>query len=66
MRVILGIGAVLILTKAGLPWVAAVLGVGIILGLRAGRAWGFNQLGAFERTERMRRARSRQGGWGIF
>jgi hypothetical protein len=66
MWVIIGIAAVIILAKSGLVWVAVVLAVGIFLGLRAGRRWGFNQLGAFEHSERMRRARSRQGGWGIF
>jgi hypothetical protein len=47
---------------------ALIVGVviGIFIGLRMGRRWGFNQLGAYEHAERMRRARSRQGGWGIF
>jgi hypothetical protein len=64
--VIIGIAAVIILAKAGFAWVAVVLGIGIFLGLRAGRVWGFRQLGAFEARERMRRASSKQGGWGIF
>lgn len=54
------------LIKAHLGWVVLVAGVGIFLGMRAGRVWGFRQLGAFEARERMRRARSKQGGWGIF
>lgn len=66
MWVILGIGAAIILAKSGFAWVAVVLGVGIFLGLRAGRVWGVRQLGAFEAAERLRRMRSRQGGWGIF
>src|SRR3954453_21587406 len=36
----------------------------LAIGLPLGRRWGFNQLGAFEGRERMRRARA--GGWGIF
>lgn len=66
MWVIIGIAAVIILAKSGFAWVAVVLGVGIALGLRVGRIWGFRQLGSFEHAERMRRAKSKQGGWGIF
>jgi len=36
----------------------------LIIGLPLGRRWGFNQLGAYESRERMRRAKA--GGWGIF
>lgn len=66
MWVIIGIAAVIILAKSGFAWVAVVLAIGIAAGLRAGRAWGFRQLGSFEARERMRRAQSKQGGWGIF
>ncbi len=55
-----------VLFKSGLGWVVLILGAGVFLGLRAGRAWGVRQLGAFEAAERLRRMRSRQGGWGIF
>lgn len=54
------------LIKAGLVWVVIVAGVGIFLGLRAGRVWGVRQLGAFEAAERLRRMKSKQGGLGIF
>jgi hypothetical protein len=66
MWVLIGIAAVVILAKSGLVWAAVVLALGIFCGLRAGRRWGFSQLGAFEHAERMRRARSKQGGLGIF
>ena len=66
MWLLIGVGAVLILAKTGLGWVALVLGAGLFLGLRAGRIWGVRQLGAFEAAERLRRMKSRQGGWGIF
>jgi len=42
------------------------LGAGLFLGLRLGRRWGFNQLGSYESAERMRRAKSRQGGHGLW
>lgn len=66
MWLLLGIGAAVILFASGYAWAAIVLAIGIVLGLRAGRRWGFNQLGAFEHAERMRRSKSRQGGLGIF
>jgi len=31
--------------------------VGLFIGLRIGRWWGFNNLGNFERKERIRRAK---------
>jgi hypothetical protein len=38
--------------------------IGLAVGLRLGRRWGFNQLGAYENRERVRRAK--QGGLGLF
>ena len=66
MWVIVAIGVIFILIKSGLVWVAVVLAIGVVAGLRAGRVWGVRQLGAFEATERLRRMKSKQGGWGIF
>lgn len=54
------------LIKAGLGWVVLVTVIGLFLGLRVGRVWGVRQLGAFEAAERLRRMKSKQGGWGIF
>jgi UPF0716 family protein affecting phage T7 exclusion len=66
MWIVISAAAAFILIKAGLGWVVLILAAGAFLGLRIGRAWGFRQLGAYELADRMRRARSKQGGWGIF
>jgi hypothetical protein len=65
MHVLLGV-ILVILAFALLGKVGGIICIVIALtvGMRMGRRWGFNQLGAFENRERMRRAKN--GGLGIF